>query len=191
MQRLVGLPLALACIVSAAGAMGCRFLPTFTNGAEAQTPRPYVADTLTRDLGLGRVRTIGCLDVGIGISAGRRPSDDWLLDIDVGNRCGTNEALDLGQVSLEAFERSGVRIGMWLLDPRATMHAMKIPGSTSGHETIRLASSLPRERIAIVCANLSRVVRDPAEARQPICFERAPEEPEGWRIRDGSTVGGS
>ena len=170
---------ALASLVTAA--MGCHVLPTFANGADA--PRPYVADALTRDLGLGRVRTIGCLDVGIGINDGPRPSDDWLLDIDVGNRCGTQATLDLGNVSLEAFGPTGVRVGTWLLDPRAEVRAVRVAGAGLGHERIRLASSLPRERIAILCADLSRVVPDPDHTRQPICFVRSAE---GWRFRDES-----
>jgi hypothetical protein len=160
-------------IVSAGATTGCHVGLFVLVGAASDAQRPYVPEAIAREVGPSRVRTLGCLDVGL-VPFERGGSA--LVDVHVGNRCGYPEALDLRGLVIRGRDAAGDDHDVALVDPRSEIGLVHVGGADRGHERIRLEGAASSVRL---CFHLERINPDaPAARPAPLCFERSDD---GWR----------
>jgi hypothetical protein len=129
---------------------------------------PYIQNSLAAELGPTRVRTLGCLDVGIEPLGDR--SD--VVDVHMGNRCTHPEPIDLAKlgVTVRKHEYEGVARDAAVWDPRNEVIPLHVGGAERGRERIRIDGMSTAQR---VCFSFGSIVPDAPDARPlPMCFRR-------------------
>jgi len=133
-------------------------------GGEAKGP--YAQNEIAAELGPARVRTLGCLDVGLAPLGDR--SD--VVDVHVGNRCTHPERIDIAKLAIQVAAGDGVERAASVWDPHGEVVVLHVGGAERGRERLRIDGMSTAQR---VCFALGAIAPDAPDARPvPMCFRR-------------------
>lgn len=156
----------LPILVASVGLGGCHWglLGVTVGGGYARGP--YEPNAIASELGPMRVRTLGCLDVGLAPLGDR--SD--LVDVHVGNRCTHPERIDVARLGIQMDRGDGVEQPASVYDPHGEVVVLHVGGAERGRERLRIDGMGRAQR---VCFSLGAIAPDAPDARpSPMCFRR-------------------
>ncbi len=151
-----------AVILTGASGSGCHWGLLGTAIGASGADGPYVPGRIAEELGSARVRTLGCLDVGIAPIGDRI----GIVDVHVGNRCTHPERIDVAKMVVTSEGEKPIA----LFDPRREIVRLHVGGAERGLERIRFEGMYGTRRL---CFDLGAIAPDAPEARPlSMCFRR-------------------
>lgn len=138
-------------------------------------PARYSREMMARADDVDAIRSLGCLDVGLGVRPPLHDADAALLVVRVGNRCLRPAAFDLRAATVVATTRDGRTTLVDLVDPRDEIVPLHVDTGANGMEKVRLKARESGE-LATLCVDLTRVV--PSPVASGACFVQTGA---GWR----------
>lgn len=139
-------------------------------------PARYSRETMARADDVGAIRSLGCLDVGLGVRPPLHDDDSALLVVRVGNLCMRPAPFDLSAATVVATTTDGHTTLVELVDPRDEIVPLHVDTGASGVEKVRLRAR-DRGELATLCVDLARAVPTPT-ADASVCFVQTGA---GWR----------
>lgn len=156
--------IAIAALAVLTGGCHWGFVGVVVGSGNAQGP--YMQNAIAAELGPSRVRTLGCLDVGVEPLGDR--SD--VIDLHMGNRCTHPEPVDIAKLGVRIDEGDGVEHDAAVYDPRGEVTLLHVGGAERGRERLRIDRMSHAQR---VCFSFGAIAPEAPDARPlPMCFRR-------------------
>lgn len=143
-------------------------------------PARYSRETMAKADDVAAIRSLGCLDVGLGVRPPLHDDDAALLVVRVGNLCMRPAPFDLSAATVVGTMTDGGTTVVELVDPRDELVPLHVDTGANGVEKVRLRvrdRARDRGELATLCIDLSRTVPSPP-AGASVCFVQTGA---GWR----------